>query len=270
MDRPITPQALRQTRRKRLVQISLLLSGIIILFLIFSAWIRPSVDRNNIQTAIVELGMIEGSISASGNVVPKFEQTISSPGETRLMAVRKKPGEFVKKGESLLELDRNEMNLTLERTEKELSLKANRQTQLKLDMERTLADLKGQCNIKDLRLEYLRSKSTQSEKMFALGAISKDQLEQARLEERIAGIEREELEHSIASTTQSLKNQLEGITTEVRTLLQEKEDIRRQLDLLSCKADQDGVVIWVKDQIGASVHRGDIIARVADLSSYRV
>ena len=43
----------------------------------------------------------------------------------------------------LLDLDHSELTLSLDRTEKELALKANRQLQLKLDMERTLDDLKG-------------------------------------------------------------------------------------------------------------------------------
>lgn len=248
----------------------LLLGGLVALFLTFSAWMSPSVERRNIQTAVVQRGSIEGSISASGNVVPKLEQAISSPGESRLLAVRKKPGEPVKQGEMLLDLDHSELTLSLDRTEKELALKANRQLQLKLDMERTLDDLKGQLNIKDLQLEFLRSKSAQSDKMFELGAISKDQLEQTKLEERIAGIERGKLEQSIQNTKQSLENQLEGITTEVHTLLKEKADIRRQLELLSCKAEHDGVVTWIKEEIGASIHRGEIIARVADLSGYRV
>ena len=270
MDRPIDSQILRQRRKRRILQAGLILGGLLTFYLIFAAWIRTSINRKDIQTSIVKRGKIEATISASGTVVPKLEQAISSPAESRLLAVRRKPGEFVRKGEALLDLDRSELTLSLDRAEKELALKANRQVQLKLDMERTLNDLKGQLTIKDVRHQYLHSKSEQSQKMFELGAVSKDQLEQTKLEEHISDIEREALVQSIQNTKQSLENQLAGITTEVRTLLNEKEDAWRQLDLLSTKVDQDGVVTWVKDQIGSTVHRGEIIARVADLSSYRV
>src|SRR5262249_36101273 len=163
------------------------------LFFLLSAWIRPSVDRRDIQTAIITRGSIEATISASGVILPSMEQAMSSPGETRLLSLRKKPGETVRKGESILDLDRNELSLTLEKTEKEFSLNGNQRTQLKLDMQRTLNDLQGQLSIKTLRVQYLKNKSEQSEKMFTLGGISKDQLEQTRLEERIATIEREDL-----------------------------------------------------------------------------
>lgn len=270
MDRPLDTQVVQQRRRKKILFASLFLVALVALFLIFSALISPSIDRNDILTAIVQQGSIEGTISASGTVVPKSEQAISSPSETRILAARKKPGDSVMTGESILDVDRSEVTLALERTEKELSLKANRRAQLKIDMEGTLNELEGQLHIKNLRVEYLKSKSAQSEKMFELGGVSKDQLNQAKLEEHIADIERTDLEKSIQSTTHSLENQLEGVTTEVGTLMKEKADIERQLNLLSCRAERGGVITWIKDEIGASIHRGEIIARVADLSSYRV
>lgn len=270
MDRPLDPKTLKQRRLRRILQAGGAAAGAVAVFLLLSALMKPSLDRTEIRTAIVQRGTIVGSISATGTVVPRFEQAISSPCETRLLAVRRRPGDIVKKGEALLELDRSESALALEKTERELDLKANQQAQVRLDMDRALSDLDGQLKINDLRLQFLRSKTAQSEKMFKIGAVSKDQLDQAKLEEQIATIERQDLEGSIASTKHSLENQLEGMTTEVRTLLKEKADNRHQLDLLECMAGQNGVVTWVKDQIGTSVHSGEVIARVADLSSYRV
>jgi HlyD family secretion protein len=270
MDRPLDAQSLSRNRRKKYLKIGIPVAVVITLFFLFSAWIRPSLNRKDILTGIVRRGSVVETISASGSVVPAFEQSISSPGESRLLSIRKKPGEQVKQGESLLELDGSELKLAIEKIEKELALKVNGRTQLKLDMERTLRDLKGQLNIKNLRLQYLRSKTTQSEKLLTLGAISKDQMEQAKLEEHIAEIEQTELEQSIETTTSSLENQLNSITTEIATLQKERTDLYRQLDLLACKADRNGVVTWINDKIGASIHRGEIVARIADLRSYKV
>jgi HlyD family secretion protein len=270
MDRTIDPSVIRARRTRRILQVIVAVCAIVGIAYAGLSWMRPSLDRSEIQVARVRRGVISGSISASGTVVPASEEALSSPGESRLLSVRKRPGEYVKPGESLLELDRSELALSLDKTEKELALKANERKQLSLDLDRSLQDLNGQLSIKDLRLEYLRSKSLQSDKMLELGAISRDQMEQTKLEERIANIEREKLNESIRNTRESLDNRLEGLTTEVRTLLHEKDDIRRQLDLLSCTARRGGIVTWVKSDIGAGIHRGEIIARVADLSHFRV
>jgi HlyD family secretion protein len=36
------------------------------------------------------------------------------------------------------------------------------------------------------------------------------------------------------------------------------------------RADGDGVLTWIVPEVGATVRRGDVLARIADLSSYRV
>src|SRR5690242_11078358 len=129
MDRPLNNQTLLQNKRKQYMKIGIPIAGLALLFLAFSAWISPSVDRKNILTARVEKGTVEETISASGTVVPSFEQSISSPTETRVLSIRRKPGEQVKQGDPVLELDRSESKLTLEKVEKECALKANQRTQ---------------------------------------------------------------------------------------------------------------------------------------------
>jgi HlyD family secretion protein len=53
-------------------------------------------------------------------------------------------------------------------------------------------------------------------------------------------------------------------------LQKERAEARRVLDLATASADRDGVVTWTLTEEGASVGKGSIIARIADLSSYRV
>jgi HlyD family secretion protein len=64
--------------------------------------------------------------------------------------------------------------------------------------------------------------------------------------------------------------QLEGLSLERGSLDKEAAQARRLLDLSTTKSDRDGVLTWVLSQEGALVRRGDVIARIADLSSFRV
>jgi HlyD family secretion protein len=270
MDRPIDADILRRRRKRLYYKIAAVLASLFALYAFLPMWLSPSIRRTNIRTGFVSRGSIEGAVSATGTVVPLYEQAIASAGETRILSVRKKPGEFIRRGESILEVDRSEVALQLSKSEKNLALAANHSTQLKLDMERTLKDDEGQYSIKDLRLSYLHSKTLQGEKMFTLGAISKDQLDQTRLEEHIASIEQEGLRQTIQNKRASLENQLEGLTMEVESLKKDLAETRRQYDLLLCRPEHDGVVTWVNDKVGTSIHRGDVMARVADLRSYGV
>ncbi len=58
--------------------------------------------------------------------------------------------------------------------------------------------------------------------------------------------------------------------TELRTLRNERDESSRQLELAMARADRDGVLTWVPSDVGALIHRGDVLARLADLSSFRV
>src|SRR5512145_1713944 len=105
MDRPLTPEILQRANLKRAVKIGAPTIAIIAALMLISAWIHPAIDRNRIRTAKVERGSIEATISASGTVVPEFELALSSPIDSRVVKVLKKPGETLVKGEVILELD---------------------------------------------------------------------------------------------------------------------------------------------------------------------
>jgi HlyD family secretion protein len=270
MDRPLDPAFVRHRARKRITQAVIALAALTGAFLLLSAWITPSIPRNDLRTAVVDSGLVEASISASGTVVPRFEEAISSPANTRVLQVLRRPGEHLAKGDQFLLLDISESKLALDRVRNDLALNANHAAQLKLDQQHAMADLKSQLRIKDLRLTYLKSKSVQEEKMYAIGASSKDQLEQSKLEEEIARTEQAGLEQSIRNTDQSLTNQLQAISTAIATLKKEEADIQRQLDILSCRAPRDGVLTMVAQEVGSTIRSGEILARLSDLNAYRV
>ena len=59
--------------------------------------------------------------------------------------------------------------------------------------------------------------------------------------------------------------QLEGLSLERGSLDKEAAQARRLLDLSTTKSDRDGVLTWVLPEVGATVRKGDVLARVADL-----
>jgi HlyD family secretion protein len=270
MDRPLDETFRRQQITKRVVQGSIALAVVVAIFIWAPSWISPSVSRNRIRTAKVDRGPIEATISASGTVVPEFEQVIPSPIETRVLKILQRPGAVLKKGEPILELDVSAATLALEKLNDQIALKENQQARLKIDLDKTLNDLQTQLQIKKLRLEFLKSKTEQQLRLFEIGGSSKEQLRQTKLEEDIAQLELQQLEISIRNTQQSLQNQLEGVATELKILQDERAEAKHQLDLASTKTERDGVLTWAVSAEGATIRQGEVIAKIADLNSFRV
>jgi len=270
MDRPLDENYRKQLFTKRVLQGGIALLIIVCIFAFVPGWISPSISRNRIRTAIVDRGPIEATISATGTVVPEFEQVISSPIDTRVIKILKTAGSPLKKGEPIVNLDITESQLAFEKIKEELALKQNRQKQLNLELTRTLNDLQSQLRIKKLRMEYLNSNSEQQRRLVDIGASSKEQLRQAKLEEEIAAIELDQLQSSIENNKNSLQAQLDGLALETKILQNEKAQLQRQLDLVSAKAGRDGILSWVVSEEGATVRKGDPVARIADLRTFRV
>jgi HlyD family secretion protein len=60
------------------------------------------------------------------------------------------------------------------------------------------------------------------------------------------------------------------VELDLATLRKERDDARRLLGLATARSDRSGVLTWVVIQEGTTVRRGDVIARIADLDSFRV
>ncbi|MGZ8868644.1 MAG: efflux RND transporter periplasmic adaptor subunit, partial [Thermoanaerobaculia bacterium] len=77
-------------------------------------------------------------------------------------------------------------------------------------------------------------------------------------------------EQKIARAIRSGEAQLAASALDASILQKERAESRRQLDLAMMRADRDGIITAIVEEEGATVRRGDILARIADLSSFRV
>jgi hypothetical protein len=99
MERPIDPSFKKRQTMKR-VGMSILGFAVVVGPLTAAhSWIRPSLSRNRLRTARVDVGPLEATISASGTVVPEFEQVLSSPIDSRVVKVLRRPGAALHGGE---------------------------------------------------------------------------------------------------------------------------------------------------------------------------
>jgi HlyD family secretion protein len=270
VDRPLDSDFQRTRRLGRIGKISALVACLVALIVWLPGWIRPSVSRARIRTARVTLGSIEAVITASGTVVPEVERALSSPLDARVLRILKRPGDPLKAGDPLVELDASESVLGVEKLAKDLALKDNQQAQTRLALEKSLLDIEGRLNTKRLDLDSLRSDLADNRQLFKEGLISREKLRQAELAEAKAEIELKQVEGERDNVGQANQAQVDGLVLERSSLGKEVSEARRQLELATTRADRDGVVTWALTEEGVLVRRGDVIARIADLRSFRV
>jgi HlyD family secretion protein len=270
MDREIDPNFRRRQITRRVLLGTVLVVFLAAGFIWGPSLMKTSVSRSRIRTARVEYGPVEATINASGTIVPEFEQVLSSPINARVVRIVKRPGEVVSKGEPIVELDVSESVLALDKMNQQVELKDNQQARARLDLQNTLINLQSQWEIKNLEYKAARAASQRNRDLFKQGLVSTDVLREAELKEEKAAFELKQLQDSKQNAQLSTRTQLDGLALEMNTLQKERGEARRQLDLATTKADRDGVLTWVVAEEGATVQKGDVLARIADLDSFRV
>ena len=99
MDREIPKEVRTKERNKRIIKYGGIGGGCVVLLIVLISLMRSSVKEKDLVFSEVSQGTIEVSVSASGKVVPAFEEIINSPINTRILEVYKKGGDSVDVGQ---------------------------------------------------------------------------------------------------------------------------------------------------------------------------
>ncbi len=270
MDRPI------ELAVRRRGQVLRLLAGVAVVALVglvlvwLSNLIRPTIKRSRTRFAKVEQGAIEAVITASGTVIPAHETVISSPIEATIVKVLRQPGAVLAVGDAILELDVSSTRTELERVVEELLEAGSRQDEVRLDLEQTLIELHGQLAIQRLDIEELEYSLEQNQELARLGLIAEPLLRQAELRLAKAKIGLRQTQEKVSNAEASSRSQGDRIATEIRRLRAQQAEIEHCLELALTPATRPGVLTWVAEEEGTTVSRSQVLARIADLDSYRV
>jgi HlyD family secretion protein len=270
MDRPIDTQVVRRRWRRRIAIGALALGGLTAVATAGPRMLRPSLARDQLRTARVEQGSIDATLTASGTVVPEVEQVISSPVDARVLHIRKRAGDLLAKGDVIVELDLSSAQLAVQKLEQDLAIKQNQQAKTRLDLAAQLQDLEGQRKVKTLELGAQRARTSRDTDLFKKGFLSRDELSQSELTAARVAVELEKIEAEVGHVQASNRTQVQGLALERATVQRDRDEARRVLELATTKADRKAVLTWTVTEEGAAVKQGDVLARLADLSSFRV
>ena len=259
-------------RRKRKIFISILAT---ILVLLTAVWLvrflfRSSINKSAITTAVVEKGNIENTINATGEVLPEFEETITSPITASIQKVSKDAGSKVKGGESILTLDKTTSQTEYKKLNFQLESKRNDIKKLKLQLDKSFYDIKSNNDIKQLKINSLIADVENAKRLLNAGGGTRESVEQAELNLKVAKLEKQQLENEIRSKQQTMEVEIKE--AEIAADIQENDqrELERKLQLANIVAGRSGVVTWINKNIGSTIREGESLVRIANLESFKV
>lgn len=270
MDKLISREVLQQ-RKRRLIYV--IIAGVILFFctiVIFRIIIKPSVSKSQIAVFIADVGPVENTITAAGEILPEFEQVITSPINSSIQSVLIQAGTSVKPEQAILILDKASSQAEFEKQKFQLESKRNTIHKLGLDLNKILYDLKSSNEIKQLKINSLEATLEDYKRLFRAGGATKEDVAKAELELKVARLEKKQLENEIRSKVETMKSEMRESELDASIQKKDLSELGRKLHQANILTTRSGVLTWVNGNIGASVREGEVLARIADLRTFKV
>lgn len=270
MDREIPKDVLKKERNRRILKYGGIGGGCIALILILFSLMRSSVKEKDLVFSEVSKGTIEVSVSASGKVVPAFEEIINSPINTRILEVYKKGGDSVNVGTPIMKLDLQSAKTEYNKLLDEEQMKRYQLEQLKVNNSTYLSDLEMKVKVAEMKLNRMKVELRNERYLDSLGSGTMDRVHQAELNFETGKLELEQLHQQLANERKVKAADLKVKQLEYEIFLKGLAETKRTLDEAQIRSPRKAILTYINNQIGAQVNEGSRIAVISDLSHFKV
>lgn len=270
MDREIPKEVLKKERNRRILKYGGIGGGCIVLILILFSLMRSSVKEKDLVFSEVSKGTIEVSVSASGKVVPAFEEIINSPINTRILEVYKKGGDSVNIGTPIMKLDLQSAKTEYDKLLDEEQMKRYQLEQLKVNNSTYLSDLEMKVKVAEMKLNRMKVELRNERYLDSLGSGTMDRVHQAELNFETGKLELEQLHQQLANERKVKAADLKVKQLEYEIFLKGLAETKRTLDEAQIRSPRKAILTYINNQIGAQVNEGSRIAVISDLSHFKV
>ena len=270
MDREIPKEVRRKERNKRLIRYGVTGVAGIVLFSIVISLMRTGVKEKDLSFSKVAKGTIEVSVSASGKVVPAFEEIINSPINTRILEVYRKGGDSVDVGTPILKLDLQSAETDYKKQLDEEQMRSYKLQQLRANNKTKLSDLQMQVKVAAMKLNRMKVELRNEQYLDSLGSGTTDKVRQAELSYNVAQLEYEQLQQQYANEKEVLEAEYKVQELEFSIFRKGLAETKRTLDDAQVRSPRKAILTYINNQIGAQVTQGSQIAVISDLSHFKV
>ena len=270
MDREIPKEVRQKERNKKIIRYGIgVVAGVALLSVLISL-MRTGVKEKDLVFSTVDQGTIEVSVSASGKVVPAFEEIINSPINTRILEVYRKGGDSVDVGTPILKLDLQSTETEYRKLLDEEQMRDYKLQQLKVNNETKLKDLAMQVKVKEMTLNRMRVELRNERYLDSIGSGTTDKVRQAELSVNVAQLELEQLRQQYENEQEVLAAEYKVQELDFSIFRKGLAEMKRTLDDAQVRSPRKAILTFINDQIGVQVAQGEQIAIISDLSHFKV
>lgn len=231
---------------------------------------QESLHERDIVFSVVDEGSIDVSVSASGKVVPAFEEIINSPINSRILEVYKKGGDSVEIGTPILRLDLLSAETDYKKQLDEVQMNELKLEQLRIQNRSKLSEMEMQLKVSRMELNRKAVELRNEQYLDSLGAGTTDKVRQVELDYNVSKLKLEEDEQKFINEQATADADLKVKELELNIARKTLAETKRTLDDARIKAPRKAILTYVNTEIGAQVAQGEKVAIVSDLSHFKI
>ena len=270
MDREIPKEVRNKERNKKMIRYGGIGVASIIVISVLISLMRTGVKTKDLVLSTVDKGTIEVSVSASGKVVPAFEEIINSPINTRIVEIYKKGGDSVDVGTPILKLDLQSVETDYKKLLDEEQMRSYKLDQLRVNNQTKLNDLSMKIKVSAMQLNRKKVELRNEQYLDSLGSGTTDKVRQAELSYNVAQLEYEQLKQQYDNEKEVLAAEDKVQELDFSIFRKGLAEMKRTLDDAQVRSPRKAILTYINNQIGAQVSQGNQLAVISDLSHFKV
>lgn len=270
MDRELPIEVIKKRKRLFYLRYGTGIIVLIFLLLFLKSVLSGSIDNSDLVTDQVKTGEITSTITASGTILPEFEILFLSPIASKIEKVVASPGSRISEGDTLLILDRESVDLSVEKLNNELELNNAQLQKQKLALERSIKELETDICIRELKIRSLEAALQNQKRLLEIGGGTREEIEKADLELKIAVLEMQQMKQSLVNLKESAIVEIKEKQLLIEIQNKNLEEIKKKAEGSVVISHRAGVLTWIADQIGAEIRDRQELAKISDLNSFEL
>ena len=270
MDREISKEVQRKEQRKQLIKIGVVAGGLIVLVVVVISMLQTSLKRKDLNISTVDRGVIEVSVSASGKVIPAFEEIINSPINSRIVEVYKRGGDSVDIGTPILKLDLQSAETEYNKQLDEEQMKSLQLEQQRVTNHNKLSEMEMNLKVSRMELDRKAVELRNERYLDSLGAGTTDKVRQVELDYNVSVLKLKEDEQKYKNEQALAEADLKVKELELNIFRKSLAETRRTLEDAQIRSPRRAILTYVNNEIGSQIGQGAKVAIVSDLSHFKI
>ena len=256
MDREISKEVQRKEQRKQFIRIGTAVGGFIVLIVVVISMLQTSLKRKDLNISTVDKGVIEVSVSASGKVIPAFEEIINSPINSRIVEVYKRGGDSVDVGTPILKLDLQSAETEYNKQLDEEQMKSLQLEQQRVTNHNKLSEMEMNLKVSRMELDRKAVELRNERYLDSLGAGTTDKVRQVELDYNVSILKLKEDEQKYKNEQALAEADLKVKELELNIFRKSLAETRRTLEDAQIRSPRKAILTYVNNEIGSPIGQG--------------